>query len=267
MVPSVSVITPAFNASRFIADAVRSVLAQTFGDLEMLVVDDRSKDDTVDVVRALAQADARVRLILREENGGPAAARNTALEQAAGRFVAFLDSDDVWLPGKLEAQLRFMQDRGAPLSYTQYRRISESGELISPAIPIPSELDYRRLLKHNALATSTVIVDRQRTGDVRMTRTYYDDFALWLKILKKGFIAHGLRKDLVRYRVVAGSWSRNKLRSAYYTWKTYREVERLSLLPATWYLVHYAWNGYKKYTYGGTGRPVSDLGEGKEVVG
>lgn len=267
MAPSVSVITPAFNASPFIAEAVRSVLAQTFGDLEMLVVDDCSKDDTVDIVSSFASADARVRVIRREENGGPAAARNTALEQAAGRYVAFLDSDDLWLSGKLEAQLRFMRDRDAALSYTQYRRISVTGDLLSPVIPIPRELDYRKLLKHNALATSTVIVDRQKTGEVRMTRTYYDDFALWLKILKRGFTAHGLRKDLVRYRVVAGSWSRNKLRSAYHTWKTYREVERLSLLPAAWYLAHYAWNGYKKYTYRGTGRPASDLGEGKEAVG
>lgn len=260
--PAVSVITPAFNASRFITVAVQSVLAQTFGDLEMLIVDDRSPDNTVEVVRALAQTDARVRLIERKENGGPAAARNTALEQAAGRYVAFLDSDDLWLPGKLEAQLRFMQDRGAPLSYTQYRRISETGDLLSPAIPIPVELDYRSLLKHNALATSTVVVDSHKIGEVRMTRTYYDDFALWLKILKRGFIAHGLRKDLVRYRVVAGSWSRNKLRSAYYTWKTYREVERLTLIPAVWYLAHYAWNGYKKYTYRGTGRALSELSEG-----
>lgn len=251
MAPLVSVVTPAFNARRFIAEAVGSVLAQTFADFEMLVVDDCSPDDTAEIVSALARADGRVRLIQHRENGGPAAARDSALERARGRYVAFLDSDDLWLPGKLEEQISFMQERDAALSYTQYRRISEDGKPISPPIPIPPRLDYRGLLKNTAMATSTVVVDRTKTGPFRMIRTYYDDFALWLTLLKKGFVAHGLRKDLVRYRVVAGSWSRNKRRSVYYTWRIYRDVERLGLADSVWCLFHYAWNGYKKYTYRG----------------
>lgn len=251
MAPVVSVITPAFNARRFIGETVESVLAQTFTDFEMLVVDDCSRDDTPEVVRELARADGRVRLIQHQANGGPATARNTALEHAAGRYVAFLDSDDLWLPGKLEEQIRFMQDRDAALSYTQYRRISESGEPVSPVIPVPEQLNYRGLLMNTAMATSTVVVDRAKTGPLRMIRTYYDDFALWLSILKKGFVAHGVRKDLVRYRVVTGSWSRNKLRSVYYTWKVYRDVERLGFADAAWCLLHYAWNGYQKYRYRG----------------
>lgn len=265
MVPAVSVITPAFNARRFISETVRSVMTQTFSDLEMLIVDDCSKDDTAEIVRDLGRADARVRLIQHRENAGPATARNTALEQAQGRYIAFLDSDDLWLPGKLEAQVTFMRDRDAALAYTQYRRISETGEPISPVIPIPARLDYRGLLKNTAMATSTVVVDRAKTGPLRMIRTYYDDFALWLTILKRGFVAHGLREDLMRYRVVTGSWSRNKLRSAYYTWRVYRDVERLGAAYAAWCLVHYAWNGYRKYTYRGVG--TADAGAVKEGVG
>lgn len=245
--PNVSIVSPAYNAARFVEAAIDSVIAQTRTDWEMLVVDDCSRDDTTAIVQRRAAADPRVRLLRHERNGGPAQARQTALDAARGRFVAFLDSDDLWLPAKLERQLAFMEATGAALSFTQFRRIDAAGAVEGRLIDVPDTLDYHGLLKNTVIATSTVLVDREQTGPLRMTRTYYDDYALWLGILRRGLPARGLREDLMRYRVLGQSVSRNKLRSARMVWRVYRDVERLSLPRAAWSFGHYALNAMRKY--------------------
>lgn len=245
--PVVSVITPAYNAAKFIRHTVVSVLAQTMADFEMMIVDDCSEDGIADAVQTASGGDERVRYLRHKVRKGPSGARNTALESARGRFVAFLDSDDLWLPMKLEVQLRFMQEAKAAVTYTSYRRISANGDVISGLIPIPPSLDYRHLLKNTAIATSTAIVDREQVGPFQMINTYYDDYALWLELTKRGFLAHGLQQDLMRYRVVAGSVSRNKLRSARHVWEIYRRVEGLQLPPTIWCFANYVWNGWKRY--------------------
>lgn len=265
----VSVVMPAYNAARFIGDAVRSVLGQTFSEFELLVVDDCSRDATAEVVEDFVKTDSRVRLIRHARNFGPAAARNTALDRARGRYIAFLDSDDLWLPEKLEIQLAFMREQSAAICFTQFCRITEEGTVISRPVPVPPMVDYRGLLKGNVIATSTVLLDRTRTGPFRMIRTYYDDYALWLMLLRRGLRAYGLARDLVRYRIAHGSWSRNKLRSAYFTWKVYRDVEGLPLWDAVWNFLHYAWNGYRKYQLSlpGRGSMMQPLDPGPERRG
>jgi teichuronic acid biosynthesis glycosyltransferase TuaG len=114
-------------------------------------------------------------------------------------------------------------------------------------IRIPDRLTYKRLLGNTAMATSTVMVDRALTGPFRMKRTYYDDFALWLELLKRGFVARGLQQDLMRYRMLEKSVSRNKTHSARWVWRTYREIEGLSRARAAWCFFHYAWNAFWKY--------------------
>lgn len=242
----VSIITPAYKAVAFVGEAIRSVQAQDFADWEMLVVDDGSPDDTAAEVGGFAAADPRVKLI-RQPNAGPAMARQAAIKFATGRYVAFLDSDDYWLPGKLARQLEFMAACDAAVSFTRFRRINQDGSQIGHLISIPDRLDYRGLLCNTALATSTVIIDRERTGPIRMTNTYYDDYALWLDLLKRGHLAHGLQEDLMRYRVVDQSVSRNKGKSARMVWRTYREIERLSAPVAAWCFAHYALNAWRKY--------------------
>ncbi len=242
----VSIITPAYKALAFVGEAIRSVQAQDFADWEMLVVDDGSPDGTAAEVDRYAAADPRVKLI-RQPNAGPAMARQAALDVATGRYVAFLDSDDYWLPGKLGRQLEFMAARDAAVSFTRFRRINQDGSQLGHLISIPDWLDYRGLLCNTALATSTVIVDRERTGPFRMTNTYYDDYALWLNLLKRGHVAHGLQEDLMRYRVLSQSVSRNKGKSARMVWRTYRETERLSPPVAAWCFAHYALNAWRKY--------------------
>lgn len=245
--PLVSIVTPAFRAERFIGATIRSVRSQSFSRFEMLVVDDCSPDGTAGVVAAMAAEDSRIVLLRHERNGGPAAARNTALASARGRYIAFLDSDDLWLPAKLERQLGFMTERGAAISFTRYRRIAHDDAPLSAVIGVPDRLDYWGLLKNTAIVTSTVVVDREVTGPFAMRQVFYDDFILWLELLKRGFSAHGLQEELTHYRVVTASWSRNKLRSALQVWRTYRHIEHLGLVSAAWAFSHYAWHAFWKY--------------------
>lgn len=245
--PLVSIITPAYNAEKLVQATIDSALAQTFSDWEMLIVDDCSRDGTCQVVQHASDRDGRVRLLKHTANQGPAGARDTAIQEARGRFIAFLDSDDLWLPSKLERQLAFMSSNKTPLSFTQFRRMSASGDIVGRLIFVPDTLTYTHLLKNTAIATSTVIVDRELVGRFRMPRTYYDDYALWLQLLRPGHIARGLQEDLMRYRVMNRSVSRNKFRSAAMVWEVYRNVERLSIPKSLWCFANYATRGAFKY--------------------
>lgn len=244
----VSIITPAYRAAGFIAETVRSVQAQGWSNWELLITEDCGPDDTRAVVRALAAEDERITLIEPATNGGPASARNHSLARARGRWVAFLDSDDLWLPDKLERQLAFHRAHpGAKLTFTGYRRIDASGAEVGHYVRVPQRLDYNDVLGNTAIATSTVIVDREATGPFAMKHTYYDDFACWLSLLKPGGLARGLDEDLMRYRVVDASVSRDKRNSARQVWNTYRQVEGLGRLRSAWHFAHYAGHAALKY--------------------
>lgn len=244
----VSIITPAFRAEKIVAETIRSVQAQTYPDWQLLIVDDGSPDDTAKVVSEFAAKDPRIQLI-RQNNAGPAMARQAGLNHAKGRYIAFLDSDDLWLPEKLERQLAFMAKHRAALSYTSFRRIQADGSGMGHMIRIPPKLTYGLLLGNTAIATSTVLIDRSIVGEFKMTKTYYDDFVLWLGILKRGHMAWGLNEDLMRYRVMGGSVSRNKAKSARMVWQTYRDIEKLVLPVATLHFLRYAFHAWRKYKH------------------
>jgi teichuronic acid biosynthesis glycosyltransferase TuaG len=246
--PVVSIITPAFNAEGFIRDTIESVQNQSLREWEMIIADDGSTDSTAEIVAEFMADDPRIKIIKLPGNLGPALARNAALDQCEGRFVAFLDSDDTWLPHKLEYQIDFMLKRSAAFSFGQYRRVTEDGEKLGRIIDVPELVTYHQLLKHNVIATLTAVIDTEKTGPVRMTNEGYDDFILWLEILRRGFVAHGIKKDLARYRVVAGSVSRKKLRAARWVWNIYREVEKLSLAQASWNFGNYVYRVSKKHS-------------------
>ena len=244
----VSIITPALRAAHVIGDTIASVLAQSYDDWEMLIAEDCGPDDTRDVVRRWAAQDGRIKLIELERNGGPAAARNAALRAASGRWLAFLDSDDMWLPDKLARQLTFHRSqRGAKISFTGFRRITADGSKVGHYVGVPKALTYRGLLGHTAIATSTVIVDRATVQAFEMRKTYYDDFACWLELLKPGGVAVGLNEDLMRYRVLEKSVSRDKRNSAKQVWRAYREIEELGVASASWYFANYAVRALLKY--------------------
>lgn len=238
-VPEVSIVTPAYNAARFIGEAITSVRVQTFPDWEMLVADDGSRDDTRAIVERLAAQDACIILIPLEGGCGASAARNAALARARGRYICFLDADDLWLPQKLERQLAFMRKTGCALSYTGYQRMTQDGRVLGRPIQVPERMTYRELLRNTAVATSTSMVDRAQTGPIRFTGMGHEDYALWLSLLRRGLEARGLNEDLARYRVVEGSLSSRPLRSAGWVWRIYREREHLNPVYALWCLSHY----------------------------
>jgi teichuronic acid biosynthesis glycosyltransferase TuaG len=243
----VSIITPAYRCAGVVGETIQSVLDQTYPHWEMLIAEVCSPDNTRDVIRQWAARDPRVRLIEMPQNGGPAAARNGALEQAKGRWLAFLDSDDLWLPDKLQRSIDFALERRSPFVFTGFRRIRAEGGEPGRYIGVPSSLKYRQLLGNTAIATSTVLLDATAVGEVLMRKTYYDDFDCWLRLLKPGRVAHGLDEDLMRYRVMGQSVSRNKRMSAGKVWRAYRDLEKLSLPAAAWYFSQYAVRGLLKY--------------------
>ena len=246
MNPVVSIITPAFNASRTIAQTIESVQAQTYQHWEMVIVDDLSADDTCDVVEKYMKEDSRIRLLRQRINGGPACARNASLKAAVGRYVAFLDSDDYWLSAKLERQLSFMMASNVAFSYTLYRRFVDNIEEAGPLVDLPTSFTYEALLKNTGIACLTVMVDRELAGVIEFPLIRHEDYSLWLTLLKRGLVAHGLLEDLARYRVSSSSVSGNKLKSATWVWSIYRDGEKLSLPHAAWCFGNYAWNAYRR---------------------
>lgn len=243
----VSIITPAYKAVAVIAQTIASVQSQTYTDWELLIADDCSPDDTRDVIARHCARDSRIHMLALKKNGGPAAARNAALARARGRWIAFLDSDDLWLPHKLEHCIALAEREKAALVFTGFRRISADGTQTGRYIGVPRTIHYAQLLGNTVIATSTVLIDRSQTGDLQMQPVYYDDFVCWLDLLKRGLVARGLDEDLMRYRVAAQSVSRDKKNSALQVWKIYREIEKLGRVAAGWHFAQYALRGWIKY--------------------
>jgi glycosyltransferase involved in cell wall biosynthesis len=242
----VSIITPVFNSERYVRQAIESVQAQTYGDWEIIIVDDCSRDRTCEIIEALAGADGRIRLIKLSRNRGPAISRNIAIGSANGRYIAFLDSDDLWLPDKLEKQIRFMKEHDCVVSYTSYKRIDEGGNIISDAMPILEKVNYEKLLLSNVIGNLTAAYDVGALGKIYLPLNGHEDYGLWLKILRSGYEAWGINECLAMYRVRGKSVSRNKLKAAMFQWKIYREAEKLPLHKCVYYFINYAYHGYRK---------------------
>lgn len=265
----VSIIMPAYNCETFIAEAIASVRAQTYRHWNLIVVDDCSTDGTARVAREWAERDPRVRVLSLLANRGTSAARNLGLAHSAGRYVAFLDADDIWAADKLDKQIAFMAQRKAGFSFTAYQKFSSAR--LGGVISASPTVSWRDMLKGNRIGCSTVMLDAHAFVQIRFPtgpgrRDHYpvwrslldperrmglveqggEDYALWLSLLRNGGLAHGLDQPLVRYRVHKASKSARKLRAVAAQWVVYRDVEKIPRLRAAWYLGHYAVRGVIK---------------------
>jgi len=241
----VSIVMPVYNGADFIEDAVRSVQKQTIQNWELLIADDFSSDDSLKISVAFQKSDPRIRVITTLGRSGPAAARNRAIQRASGRWIAFLDCDDIWHPEKLAATLSFMSQKKLALAFTAYNRKSGSG---LESIFVPNSVTMSSLLKTNFIATSTVVIDRGYVPNFAMNESVgYDDYFAWLEILRRGLSAAGLNRELTTYRKSRGSVSSDKLRSARSVFVMMWKDLQLSTPEVIWYFSNYSLRGAVKH--------------------
>lgn len=246
--PLVSVVMPAYNAGRFLEEAVRSVMAQTVTDWELLILDDGSTDDTLILAQNLAQTDCRIRVLPNEHNMDVARTRNRGFDLCRGEYVALLDSDDVWLPHKLEMQLKRMEQTGADICYCSYAIVDANGEKSRPDYLVPGQTDFDKLLRENVIGCSTVVLSRKVVENHRFeTAFYHEDYVLWLKLLRSGFRAAGCTEPLVHWRLIENSRSFNKRKAAGNRWRIYRDYLHLPLGKSVQAFAAYGAAGLKKY--------------------
>ena len=234
--PLISVIMPAYDASAHLPRAVASVRRQTRKDWELLISDDGSRDNTVALARSFAQHDPRIKVLTKgdHDSKGAAAARNRAISHASGRFLAFLDADDEWLPEKLDRQVGLMLTEGAALTFTGFWRQKAERR---HEVKVPSRVIRRDLLKGNVMGTLTVICDRCQLGEITFPLlALRQDYALWLDLLHRTDAAIGLQAPLAVSHVTQGSLSSNRWRATRATWHVYRQHAGLGPLASGYYL-------------------------------
>jgi teichuronic acid biosynthesis glycosyltransferase TuaG len=245
----ISVIVPVYDAARFLDDTINTVLAQTYTNWELILVDDHSTDNSVEIIKSYREKDARIKLFTNAKNSGAAISRNRGIDESHGRYITFLDSDDLWVPEKLERQVGFMRSKNCAFSFTSYQFADSTGKPNGKSVTIPSTINYKQSLKNHIIWTSTVMLDMMKLAkqaihmpDVRRGQ----DAATWWRILKVVDYAHGLDETLSYYRRTSNSLSANKLTAMKRTWYLLREVEGLSLAVAGWNFVWYGFNAVRK---------------------
>jgi teichuronic acid biosynthesis glycosyltransferase TuaG len=246
--PKVAVIMPCHNGARTIAQAVQSVINQTFRNWELVVVDDGSTDASSQIIQDFSTADPRIWSIRNDKPSGAANARNNALRNTRARYVAFLDSDDAWLPHKLEAQLKSMEEHGAALACGSYDVMDGSGAIIGEVRPTPGFLTYQGLLTNCSVGALTAILDRSLCGEIQFHSRLStgEDYQLWLSLMRRGLKGFCLSETLAIYRVHGKTLSSNKFTAARNRWRVYREFEKHNVLKSAFYFSMYTVTGILK---------------------
>ena len=244
--PLVSIITPCYNAEKFIIETYQSIKSQTYSKWEWIVVDDMSNDKSCDIIKKID--DKRVILLEPGEKLGPANARNYGINKASGRYIAYLDADDLWLPSKLELQLNFMKHNNCAFSFTGYEFANEKGIPNGKTVNVPDKMVYKDALRNTTIWTTTVIFDLNilEKKDIMMPNIKSEDTALWWEVLKKGYAAYGYNKNLAYYRRTKGSLSSNKFEAVRRIWCLYRKIANLNILQSTYCFLFYLKNTVKR---------------------
>ena len=239
---------PAYNAEKYIKEAIESVLNQTISAFELIVIDDGSNDNTLSIVSELAKNDSRIKLIINDKNMGVARTRNRGMELSTGEYVAFLDSDDIWHSDKLEKQIELARKTGADIIYCSYALMAENGKSKYNNFIVSDKVSFHEMLTCNVLGCSTVLLSKQIAKNYRFdTRFYHEDYVLWLQIMRDGYKAAGVTECLVDYRVMESSRSSNKFDSAKKRWKIYRDFLNYSFVKCLYLSFRYALMGVLKY--------------------
>lgn len=240
----VSIIVPVYNVEKFIVETMECVRAQSYDNWELLLVEDVSTDGTKEVIETYLheKPDERIHLICQPENKGAAHARNCGLKEAAGRFIAYLDADDLWEPEKLERQIAFMEEKQAAFSFTGYEFADEEGKGLGKIVQVPATINYKEALKNTTIFTTTVMFDTDKIEKnmLNMPIIKSEDTALWWKVLRNGYVAYGLNENLVKYRRAGKSLSSNKLEAVRRIWNLYRKAEGMSIFSSAYHFCFWA---------------------------
>lgn len=246
--PLISIVMPAYNAEKTISDAIESVLSQTYGNWELLIIDDGSSDHTITIAQHYSNADRRVALIQNKQNSGVSVSRNRGISEASGEWVAFLDSDDKWDPQKLEKQARIIRQKGnVDLVFTGSSFFNSVGKNSGYILQVPESLSYHNLLKQNVIPCSSVVVRKELAQKYPMKMDeMHEDYAVWLQILRDGYCAYGINEPLLYYRLSENSKSGNKKKAAVMTYRVYQFMG-LNGIQTFYYFLCYTWRNLKKY--------------------
>ena len=244
----VSIITPAYNSAKFIAETIQSVQNQTHENWEMIVVDDGSSDETVAIVQAFIDKDKRIQCYKLAQNSGPAVARNFAIEKAKGAFMTFIDADDIWFPNFIENSIKTIEKTGVSFVFSSYKRSNENLEFVYSDFIVPQKVTYTDILKSNSISCLTAFVDIKTLGKKYMPLIRKrQDMGLWLNYLKVIPFAYGIQETQAIYRIRENSLSRNKSDLIQYQWQFYRAVEQLNVFQSLYYMAHWMYRGFMKY--------------------
>lgn len=246
----VSIITPVYNSEKYIEECIKSVINQSYKNIEMIIIDDGSTDNSKKIIEKYTESFPFIKYIKCNKNNGVWAARNIGIEKAKGRFISFLDADDLYKKNKIENQINFMLNNNYSFTYTAYDLINENSTSLNKVINAKEYEDYNRLLKGNDIGCLTVMIDRLKIETpIKFENNHHEDFVLWLKILKNNVVAYGLDEILSSYRKSNSSVSHNKIKAAIWTWNIYTNVEKLPLNKALYYFLKYTINGFRKNSY------------------
>lgn len=243
----ISIVMPNYNGQRFVEQAIDSVLAQTYRNFELLIVDDCSEDASLQIIERKAQQDNRIRVIALEKNAGVANARNVGIREAKGKYIALLDNDDLWTADKLERQLA-IAEKGADIVYCSYDFIDEQNSEVKKPFIVPEQTDFNKMLVSSVISCSTAFIktDLMQAHPFN-PEFYHEDYVLWMELLRVCSTAYGDEKVLMHYRQVDGSRSHSKLNAAKERWNTYRKDLKLNVVASAWAFARYAVNGVMKY--------------------
>lgn len=238
----VSIVVPVYNAEPFLLQTIQYVQAQTYQNWELLLVNDKSKDRSFEIAVSEAQKDDRIKPIMQEINGGAAKARNRGVDESKGRYICFLDADDIWLPQKLEKELAFIREKDAGFVFMGYEFADEQGNGLGKIVNVPETITYHQALKNTTIFTSTVMIDCKKIekADIHMPLIASEDTATWWHLLKTYGKAYGLDENLVKYRRSANTLSSNKLVAIQRIWNLYRRGEGLSFIKSMYCMFFWA---------------------------